>query len=267
MAARFEDEQSAAVPASPADVWDAIATGPGVDSWFMGVTNVDGGVGGQIRTTRDNSALESIITTWEPEERLTHRVDGPEGRFVCFDYLIEGRDGGSTTLRLVTSGFLPGDDWEAEYEAMTSGRQLYFQTLVTYLSYFAGRFALPITAIVDSPNHGNSWDSMLDALGVNECAAVGDKIVIAVERIPMIRGVIDYRAAQAIGVRTDSGLYRFHIGFFGPCVAHHVFEEVDRKSQATTWRHWLMRLCAADRSLSSDLSIRRKRESESSLPP
>ena len=30
---------------------------------------------------------------------------------MAFEYLIEGRDGGSTVLRLVHSGML-GDDWE-----------------------------------------------------------------------------------------------------------------------------------------------------------
>lgn len=37
---------------------------------------------------------------------------------------------------MVTSGFLPGDDWADEFEAMTLGGALFRRTLLEYLTYF-----------------------------------------------------------------------------------------------------------------------------------
>ena len=49
------------------------------------------------------------------------------------EFLLEARAGGTTVLRVVSSGFLPADDWEDEYEAMVSGGAMYLHTLSEYL--------------------------------------------------------------------------------------------------------------------------------------
>ena len=36
----FENRREAEVPATPDEVWAAIASGPGIDSWFMGRSEV-----------------------------------------------------------------------------------------------------------------------------------------------------------------------------------------------------------------------------------
>ena len=41
----FENRSEAEVPASPDEVWAAIASGPGIDSWFMGRSEVRPGAG------------------------------------------------------------------------------------------------------------------------------------------------------------------------------------------------------------------------------
>ena len=58
------------------------------------------------------------MTAWDPARRFAYRSgEAPDGRFIAYEFLIEGRAGGSTVLRTVTSGFLPGDDWAEEFEA------------------------------------------------------------------------------------------------------------------------------------------------------
>ena len=42
----FEIGLEAILPASPEQVWAAIATGPGIDSWFMGRNEVEPREGG-----------------------------------------------------------------------------------------------------------------------------------------------------------------------------------------------------------------------------
>ena len=130
------------VDATPEQIWQAIATGPGIDSWFMGRNEVDPRQA--IRTAFGGYTPQHGITAWEPGERLAFGGDkGPDGRFVAYEFLVEGRDRGSAVVRIATSGFLPGDDWADEYDAMTKGNALFFRTLATYLNHFAGRTAVP----------------------------------------------------------------------------------------------------------------------------
>ena len=176
MGHQFAQHHEAEVPASPEEVWAAIATGPGIDSWFMGRNEVKAGAAGTVRTVFGEYTPELEITEWDPAHRFAYGSgQAPDGRFIAYEFLIEGRAGASTVLRTVTSGFLPGDDWADEFEAMTLGGELYFRTLVEYLTHFAGRFAAPVTAFGPP---GTSWSRdrslLCRALGLAEPAQRGD---------------------------------------------------------------------------------------------
>ena len=58
------------VPGTPEQVWEAIATGPGVSSWFV-PTEIEGRVGG-IMTCHFAPGMDSkaTITSWDPPHRL-----------------------------------------------------------------------------------------------------------------------------------------------------------------------------------------------------
>ena len=58
MGRQFAQHREAEVPATPGEVWAAIATGPGIDSWFMGRNDVEAGVGGTVRTVFGEYAPE-----------------------------------------------------------------------------------------------------------------------------------------------------------------------------------------------------------------
>ena len=49
MGHQFAQHHEAEVPASPDEVWAAIATGPGIDSWFMGRNEVKAGAADRAR--------------------------------------------------------------------------------------------------------------------------------------------------------------------------------------------------------------------------
>jgi uncharacterized protein YndB with AHSA1/START domain len=241
----FEQHDEVEVDATPEEVWAAIATGPGCDSWFMGRTEIVPGKGGTVRTDVGGYAMESTITEWEPFRRFAYRGDeSPDGRFIAFEYLIEGREQGSTVLRLVTSGFLPGDDWEDEYDAMVKGGAMYFATLVAYLTHFTGRTATPIT--VEGPMGPDVFERVPAALGLSAEPAVGDRTRVAPEGLPPIDGVVDFVNPDVLGIRTPDALYRFIRGFNCPTVVnHHLFAEgVDRERTEQAWRAWLARLSA-----------------------
>ena len=181
----FERRGQAEVPATPDEVWAAVASGPGIDSWFMGHSEVEPGANGTVRTVFGEYAPELDVTAWDPARRFAYGSGGaPDGRFIAYEFLIEGRAGGSTVLRTVTSGFLPGDDWAEEFEAMTLGGEMYFRTLVEYLTYFAGRFAAPVTAFGPP---GTAWSRdralLCRALGLPESARPGDQARVADDAI------------------------------------------------------------------------------------
>jgi uncharacterized protein YndB with AHSA1/START domain len=231
----FENVTELSVTATPEQVWDAIATGPGIDSWFMGRSEVE--AGSVVRTAFGGYTPEQPVTAWDPPGRLAYgSVPAPDGRFVAYEFLVEGRAGGSTVIRAVTSGFLPGDDWEAEYEAMTLGFGMFHRTLAEYLNHFAGRTARPLT-VFGPPvaDWAAAWRSLSAALSLD-----GDAVRVAVPGLSPADGTVYYRNEHTLGIRTSGALYRFLRGFGGQFVAaHHIFDGTDTEP---AWQRWLDKL-------------------------
>jgi uncharacterized protein YndB with AHSA1/START domain len=210
----FETHLDAIVPATPEQVWDAIATGPGISSWFVGHTEIDGQT---VRTAfGDDWIPPGHVTAADQPAHFAYRTDtAPDGRFIAYEYLVEGRDQSSTVLRTVTSGFLPGDDWAGEYEAMRYGTSMFFATLLEYLHHFPGRPATPITAF------GPLSEARLHAtLGLND-PHPGDPVQAELPGLPAIDGQVYYTNPHTLGIRTPDALYRFLRGFHGGLVASH----------------------------------------------
>ncbi len=246
MAHEFEVSKEIELPATPEEVWDAIATGPGVDSWFMGRNEIEGEVGGKISLSVGGQTERSTVTAWEPGRRLAHQGDeSTDGTFMAFEYLIEGRGGGSTTMRLVHSGFL-GDDWETEYEAMLEGWDMYLNSLAAYLAHFRGRTGVPVFAA--RPQVGGRdrlWAAITERLGLTGTPKEGDAVRLLLPGHPPVEGIVDdARLPTFLGVRTDDGLYRFiHSGEKRGDVlvlGHHLFAEgVDPLKAEQAWQLWV----------------------------
>jgi uncharacterized protein YndB with AHSA1/START domain len=251
----FEQRREAEVPATPDEVWAAIASGPGIDSWFMGRSDVQPGLGGTVRTVFGEYAPELDVAAWDPPRRFAYRSgEAPDGRFIAYEFLIEGRSGSSTMLRTVTSGFLPGDDWADEFEAMTLGGEMYFRTLIEYLTPrppplapFTGRFAAPVTAFGPP---GTAWTRdralLCRGLGLSETARPGDRVRFTADGIGSVDGIVYFANAHTIGVRTQDALYRFLRGFGKPAIAaHHLFaDDADPVRAQLAWESWLRRTLA-----------------------
>lgn len=240
MGHEFEAVDSADVDATVDEVWQAIATGPGIDSWYMGRTEV---AEGTVRTAFGGYTPQSQINASEPGKRFAYRtLPGPDGRFIAFDFLIEGRAGGSTSLRLVTNGFLPGDDWAEEFEAMTLGGALYFRTLIEYLNHFAGRTATPVTTFGPPvTDWDQAWARLGAELGLDRPAREGDQV-----RVGDSSGTVYFANTHTLGVRTSEAIYRFVKGFHGPMIVmHNLFQPETGSAEAERfWQAWLSRVFA-----------------------
>lgn len=86
------------VPGTPEEVWEAIATGPGISAWFV-PTEVDGREGGEtVSHFAPDDTMDAVatITEWQPPHRYVAehddpREDGPGT--VATEWLVEARSG------------------------------------------------------------------------------------------------------------------------------------------------------------------------------
>jgi len=242
MAHPFEVRVERTVNATPEQVWEAISSTAGLDAWFMGDNEVESRLGGAVRTKLQGFTMESTITTWDPPNRFASTSpEEPDGRLNVFAYEIEGQAGGTTTLRFVHSGFLPGDDWEQEYEALKGGDPAYVAKLVEYLEHFQGRIAVPVTLWGPPVTKERAWSAFTAALGVSAEPAVGEPAHFRAEGLPDLDGEIDYVSPDFIGLRTADGMYRFIHGMGTIAIGHHIFQRVDRAATEQAWQAWIDR--------------------------
>jgi uncharacterized protein YndB with AHSA1/START domain len=246
MTHEFELSEQIELAATAQQVWDAIATGPGIDSWFMGRNEIEAREGGRGRMDMGGFVIESTVTACEPLKRFAYRGDpAPDGSFHAFEYLIEARDGASTVLRFVHSGFL-GDDWEAEYDGLRKGDPMYLHKLAQYLKHFPGRLGAAISAFVGQrPDKDRVWELYRGALGLTGPVQVGELVHLTPSGLAPLDGEVDYVSEDFFGVRTADALYRFIHGYQGALViGHQVYGEPgepapDVKDLQDAWQTWL----------------------------
>lgn len=189
---------SVEVPGTPEQVWDAIATGPGITSWFI-PHELEGRQGGAVRMDFGPGIGEvtGTIAAWEPPDRVVFEGEGD--RALAHEWLVEARGGGSCVVRLVVSGFGPGADWDAEYDGRSSGWQIFLHNLRLYLTYFAGQHGRAIipTRVTAGPKE-TAFSRACAALGVPDDLRKGDRLQAAGPGAPTLSGTV-----EEVGV-TDS---------------------------------------------------------------
>ena len=178
------------VPGTPEQVWEAIATGPGITAWFM-PAEVDGETITHHHAPGQGS--EAHITAFEPPHRLAY-TEGPGGAMAT-EFLVEARSGGTCVVRLVTSGYgdtSADDGWTA---ALLSLR--------LYLEHFAGQHACVLIAggVVPGPAE-RAWAELVDALGLGELTQ-GERVATAGDGVPHFAGVVEGRLGTMATLRLD----------------------------------------------------------------
>ncbi|WP_033824055.1 SRPBCC domain-containing protein [Kitasatospora sp. MBT63] len=238
----FEIGLETSLPADPEQVWEAIATGPGIDSWFMGRNQVEPREGGTAAMETGGRRAEALITAYEPAKRFATRTPTSEdGRFMAFEYLIEGREGGSTVLRVVHSGML-GDDWQDEYDALRRGWPFHLGTLHEYLTYFPGRTAVPVFAAAPTALAPQEIRAALArGLSIPAPVAVGARAQAGPAGLPPLDGEVTRADDERFEVRTADGIYTFHQGPGIALMFHHLFGPGTDGTEGA-WQRWLAAL-------------------------
>lgn len=236
----FEIEQETTLPATPEQVWEAIATGPGIDSWFMGRNEIEPREGGTAAMDVGGQREEAVITAYDPGKRLATRTPtSGDGRFMAFEYLIEGRDGGSTVLRVVHSGML-GDDWQDEYDALRRGWPFHLHSLREYLAHFPGRTAVPVFAVAPSGERSaqQTRSALAHALSLPEPVVVGARAHAEIADLAPLDGEVVWADDERFEVRGSDAILTFHHGSGMVLMFHHLFGP-DTDGAEAAWQHWL----------------------------
>ena len=177
------------VPGTPEQVWQAIATGPGVSAWFV-PTDIDGRVGG-TETTHFGGGMDSdsTITEWNPPHRFVKEGDwGPNSPTVATEWIVEARGGGTCLVRVVHSLFSETDDWDNQLTGVESGWPPFFRILRMYLEHFPGQPSSQIQLLA-MPAASGAWDKLAGALNLAR-AAPGERRD-AGDGAPPLSGIVE----------------------------------------------------------------------------
>lgn len=128
------------VKGTPEEVWAAIATGPGVSSWFV-PTRMEERNGGEI-VSNFGPGMDSpaTIVAWDAPRRFVAEGDlgMPGTPKVATEWTVEARAGGKCVVRVVHSLFASTDDWDNQLNGLEQGWPAYFRILRMYLEHFKG---------------------------------------------------------------------------------------------------------------------------------
>jgi uncharacterized protein YndB with AHSA1/START domain len=181
------------VPGTPEEVWEAVASGPGITAWFV-PAKVDGRVGGTVEL--DFGPLygseTARITAWDPLRRFVAET-AHEGRpTFATEWLVEARDGGTCVVRLIQSGFGSGAEWDAEYDATEAGWKLFLFNLRLYLTHFPGQRCASV--LVNGHAAGpvdRAFGELAGALGLPAGTRVGERVAATATDAPPLAGVVE----------------------------------------------------------------------------
>jgi uncharacterized protein YndB with AHSA1/START domain len=193
------------VPGTPEQVWEAVASGPGITAWFV-PAKVDGRVDGTVELDFGPGfgTERARITAWEPPRRFVAEV-AAEGRPVfATEWLVEARDGGTCVVRLINSGFGSGADWDAEYDATQAGWRVFLFNLRLFLTHFPGQRCASV--LVNGQAAGpveRAFGELAGALGLPTGARKGERVATTAPGAPALAGVVERAEPNLLALRLE----------------------------------------------------------------
>jgi uncharacterized protein YndB with AHSA1/START domain len=169
-------EFSVEVPGTPEQVWQAIATAKGMSAWFL-PTEMEEREGGSLHFTMGpEMGSDGQVTGWDPPRRLVYEEDwaalmGKDPSALSpltSEFLVQAQSGGTCVVRVTSSGFGIGADWEKEFwDDMGANWIPFFDNLRLYLAHFPGQEATTMEATASHAGEPvQVWQALRDSLGV-----------------------------------------------------------------------------------------------------
>ena len=198
-------EAEVEVPGSPEEVWRAIATGPGISSWFVPhtVEEREGGAANASFGPGPEMQVPGRVVAWDPPRRVV--FDGGEGvDGLAFEWLVEARDGGTCLVRLVNTGFGSGGEWDDQYDGMVEGWQLFLLNLKLHLQHFPGQTATTALPVAQwTGPRSEAWARLTDALGIPAAPEAGERVAVSAPGTPALAGTVADVASCRLALIAD----------------------------------------------------------------
>lgn len=183
------------VPGTPEEVWQAIATGPGISSWFVPAEfeERDGKPVAMKLSFGPGMEPRSDVTLWDPPRRFALAADGwlPGSPPIANEWSVETRGGGICVVRIVQSLFASTDDWDMQLESAKLGLASFLEILRVYLTHFRGQRSTIMKWMVPvAGTEADAWGALTSALGL-QGLRVGQRLT-APAGAPALSGVVEY---------------------------------------------------------------------------
>jgi len=182
------------VPGTPEEVWQAIATGPGISSWFV-PTEFEERDGKPVAVKLNfgpGMESRSVVTAWDPPRMFAAQGEGWGGSPpIADEWSVEARGGGICVVRVVHSLFASTDDWDNQLEGTESGWPGFFRILRLYLTHFRGQRSAMMQWIAPAAGtEAEAWETLTAALGLKGLSA-GQRCT-APAGVPALGGVLEH---------------------------------------------------------------------------
>ena len=183
------------VPGTPEEVWQAIATGPGISSWFVPTEfeEIDGKPVAVTLNFGPGMESRSVVTAWDPPRMFSAEAPGwvPGSPVIADQWSVEARAGGVCVVRIVHSLFASTDDWDNQLEGTESGWPGFFRILRLYLTHYRGQRSAPMQWIAPATGTvAEAWETLTTALGLKGLSA-GQRCT-APAGVPALSGVVEH---------------------------------------------------------------------------
>jgi uncharacterized protein YndB with AHSA1/START domain len=153
-------EREIVIAAPVEEVWKALTDAEELVRWFPLEAKVTPGPDGSILMRWDGKSEfeRGRIQIWEPNRHLRTMDEAGTWVGIATDYYLGGR-GGSTVLRVVSSGFA-GENWEETLDSFGLGWDFELRGLRHYLEHHRGQARLVGRALARYTDEGTAWDRL-----------------------------------------------------------------------------------------------------------
>ncbi len=182
------------VHGTPEEVWQAIATGAGMSSWFVPAEFEERYGKPVALKLKFGPGVEpsAAITAWDPPRMYAGQNEGWGGSPpIATEWRVEALAGGVCRIRIVHSLFASTDEWDNQLEAANEGWSGFLAILRIYLRHFRGqRSALMQLTAPAAGTDAEKWESLTSALGMKGMS-VGQRWTTPAGVSPL-GGVVEY---------------------------------------------------------------------------
>jgi uncharacterized protein YndB with AHSA1/START domain len=193
------------VPGTPEQVWQAVATGPGITSWYVPHVVEERTNGAATASFGDGPEMQITgrVAAWEPPYRIVFdKGEGEDG--LAFEWLVEAQAGGTCIVRLINSGFGDGAEWDGQFDGMQDGWKLFMLNLRLHMEHFAGQSGQPMLPMSTwTGSREAAWIMLMNKLGLPVEPVVGQRFTVTAHDAPPMSGVVADVASWRLALVLD----------------------------------------------------------------